>query len=390
MSTVIARARHVVAAAVLAFAVCAGSAAPAVADVAAYNAAMQKGDMRAAWQAAKEVWATWDRTKPSTPIIAREFAFAALMSGEAGEAAKLAEVAVKLGATKATPDPEPWVAKVLLRTAEFREKPTPARREALRNALSARQSETGHDLISMVGWQWLVSADWSAREWRDTETDTAMAIALMKRGQGEWNDRIAEAEVMGAAAAFLARRNSSNNVKNKSYDIMADAHDRIVDMIEVEQSQAMLKTLWKAKWLSDAWATAIEAYINSIYEQVGSHVDSSLKARPLKTVMRSEIAMDRVAAVCPGTMTGPRLRYPGSKEYSGMTGAVIVRLATDETGKVAKVTELASVPTGEFSEPVARQLAEWQWSPSGAIDNCTLKNENLVYKVIFRIAGSGN
>jgi len=390
MSSFVGRVRRAVFAGAAALAVVSAMAAPAAADIAAYNAAMQRGDMPAAWSAAKEVWATWDRTKPVTPIIAREFGFAALMSGDLDEAVKLAEVAVKQGASKETPDAEPWIAGVLLKAAEFRKDSTPARRTALRKALAARQEHPGYDLISIIGWQWVTAADWGAREWRDAEADAASAISLMQRGGGEWNDRIADAEVMGGAAAFMARRNLHNRAKNEAYDIMADAHDRIVDLIETEQSPAMLKTLWKAKWMSEAWAIAIEAYINSVYEQVGSKVDTSLKARPLRRPGRAEVAPAGELPLCEGELTGPRLLYPGSKEYSGMTGSVIARLSTDETGKVVDVSELASVPAQEFFEPLAKQLSNMRWQPAGSTEGCTLKSNDYVFKVRFYVGGSGN
>jgi hypothetical protein len=73
-----------------------------------------------------------------------------------------------------------------------------------------------------------------------------------------------------------------------------------------------------------------------------------------------------------------------------MAGSVIVRLSTDDTGKVVQVTELASVPVGEFSKAVAKQVTSWRLEPTGSTDGCTLKDDEIIYRAMFFIGGSAN
>lgn len=391
MSAGVAWVRRVAACGALVLALLAGGTQPAAADAAAYNAAMQRGDMVAAWKAAQEVWATWDRTKPATPAIAREFGFAALMAGDVDNAVELASVAVKQGATKATPDEEPWIALVLLRAAEFRQKGTPQRREALREALTARAAKPDYDTISAMGWETLLVGGWSARDWRGVEADAAMAVSFMKQAGSEWAGRVADAEVFGGAAAFFARRNLAERQRNLAYDIMADTHDRITYMIDTETSPAALKRLWKAKWQAQAWTMAIHGYLDSVYEQVGSLVDRTVEGRALRNPVHGEILESAAATpMCEGEWKGPKLVFPEMQAFHGMIGSVIVRLGTDETGKVVKVAELASVPAGDFSRAVAKQVIEWRREPTGSTEGCTLAGDNAIYSVLFLIGGSAH
>ncbi|MET0568655.1 MAG: hypothetical protein ABWZ74_06215, partial [Hyphomicrobiaceae bacterium] len=58
----------------------------AFADIKAYNAAVQRGDIAAAATEAEAVWQTLDKTKPNTVVIARDFAFTAMRAGRTAAA----------------------------------------------------------------------------------------------------------------------------------------------------------------------------------------------------------------------------------------------------------------------------------------------------------------
>ena len=61
-------------------------AATAHADIRSFNAAVQAGDYRGATVVAGQTWPTVDRASPSAALVAREFAWIAMLSGEPASA----------------------------------------------------------------------------------------------------------------------------------------------------------------------------------------------------------------------------------------------------------------------------------------------------------------
>src|SRR5262245_40175476 len=96
-----------------ALAVTAILAAPAFADIKAYNAAVKAGDYKTAAAEAEAIWKTWDKTSADTALMAREFGFSALVSGRNDLAQSFGNFLVQQGKTLPTPDDQPATSAVL-------------------------------------------------------------------------------------------------------------------------------------------------------------------------------------------------------------------------------------------------------------------------------------
>ncbi len=361
------------------------SAAPAIADIAGYNAAIRKGDAKAASEAAVEVWAGWDRSSPDTALMAREFGFAALAAGLNERAAEFGGFLVREGASLKTPDDQPATSLVLLRAAELRLKTSDKTRDTLRQALFARNAAPGVDMTSVLAWELLYMSDWTASTWEESSKAATAAAEYLQRAGDVHAGRVSNAEVQAAAAAFMAGRVRQTNSRNDHYTRMADAHDRVIDRIDASTTPAARRTHWDAKWQAEAWAIAIESYLTSTYAQTGSLLNNKLQPRELKEPGAGQNpGSGTPESFCSGDLKGPKITYPASKTYSGMVGSVIMRVTTDNTGKVTSVTELASIPSRGFAEGVRKSLSASRYvADSSAAAGCTLQNDDLVYRVMF-------
>ncbi|HEV7689915.1 MAG TPA: TonB family protein [Hyphomonadaceae bacterium] len=375
-----------------ALAICAmfALAAPAQADINAFNAAVAKGDYKAAAAEAEVIWDAWNKADKETALVAREFGYAAYMAGRYDLARRFGQFLVEEGAALPAPDKEPAISKVLLRTAEFSLSAGDTEAAALREALLARSQETGVDMTSVVGWERLYRARWAKGAWGEAERDAALAAEFFERTPSLLV-RQRNAEVVRGAAAFAAERKNDTTERNRAYFIMADTHDALSGDINRIEDQAVLKQLWPLKWTSEAWAYAMESYLGSSDRQVGSFISSELKPRRLVQpdyAQYPESEATRSLPVCDGEFQGRKVTYPSSKAFQGQVGSVIARMETDASGKVTDVEVLASVPGQVFAEGVVSVLKTWTYKPSkkSAGASCRLNYRNHLYKVRFYIS----
>jgi len=372
---------------VLACAACIAT--PAFADVKAFNAAVKAGDYKTAAAEAETTWKTWDTSSGQTALLAREFGFAALIAGRNDLARQFGQFLVEKGASLATPDDQPLTSAVLFRIADFRIGKSDTQRSALRDALFARSGAPGLDITAVVSWEALYVADWNGGDWDNAAKDAAGAAEFMSRDAKNMLVRQRSAELQAASAMFVGGRNRVTKGKNDYYDAMANVHDRIVGDIDAAAGQAARDQLWPMKWRSEAWAIAIESYLTSSYEQVGSNISSALNARPLLQPKFAQYPEDPASAqlpACGGEFEGKKLRYPENKAYKGLVGSVIVRLETGADGKVTDVEVLAAVPGEGFAAKMIETLETWTFKPNAAnAGACRLNSRNRNYKVSFRI-----
>ncbi|CAN0452182.1 unnamed protein product, partial [Phaeothamnion confervicola] len=233
----------------------------------------------------------------------------------------------------------------------------------------------------------LYIADWSKAEWGQVEKDGTAAAQYYKRQPALLN-RQRDAEVLGAAAKFLANRSRITKSRNEYYAAIADVHDAIVGDINAAAAPGMRSQLYEAKWKAEAWALAIESYLSSSYTQIGSNISTELEPRALKQPSIAPFPEDadtRQLPRCAGKFEGRKLVYPGSKEYQGMVGSVVAHMETDASGKVTKAEVLAAVPLESFSAQVVDTLKTWTFKPEAGADTstCRLNSRNHVFKVIF-------
>lgn len=375
-----------IAAATLALAVMAP---PAFADLKAYNAAVRAGDYKTAAEEGEAIWKTWDTSDGQTALLAREFGFAALVSGRNDLARQFGEFLVQKGSSLPTPDDQPAVSAVLLRAADFKLKGGEGERQALREALKARSAAPGADMTSVLSWEALFVADWNAGDWDNAVSDAAAAAAFMKQ-QKALLSRQREAEIVQASAAFLRARGRITKGRNDLYDAIASVHDAIVADIDAAPTPAARGALFEAKWKAEAWALAIASYLESSYTQVGSNISTALEPRSLVQPKLAQFPEDPAVAqrpLCEGKFEGRKLVYPSSKAYQGLVGSVIVRMETDASGQVTRTEVLAAVPLKSFSDQVVRTMNTWTYKPAKGVDtsSCRLNSRNHNFRVIFRI-----
>lgn len=366
-----------------AFGVClAGS---AIADIKSFNAAVKAGDYKAAAAAAEDTWKTWDKTDPDTALLAREFGFAALVAGRDELAFQFGEFLVEEGAKLAKPDDQPLTSAVLYRAADLKVKGSDEKRIALRTALNARMTMPGVDMTTVLSWELLYSAGWESADWEGAVADAARAAEFSARNKS-LIARQRRAELHGAATEFVKARGRQTQSRNDLYGKVADVHDRIVGDIEAAASKPLQNELWAVKWRAEAWAIAIESFVNSTYEQVGSLLDTSLKPRPLVQPRFAQQTETAMLPLCEGELTGSAIRYPESKRFRGV-GSMIARLETRADGKVTKVTVLGVIPDEDFVSNIVGALETWTFKPSAGIDraSCGLESRNHLYKVSFRL-----
>jgi TonB family protein len=361
----------------------------AFADLKAFNAAVRAGDYKQAAAEAEATWKAWDTADPQTALLAREFGFAALVSGRYDLARQFGEFLVQKGATLPTPDDQPAVSAVLFRVADFKLKSRDEERQALREALNSRNAAAGVDMTSVLSWEALYVGDWNAGDWTNAQADSAAAAEFMKR-QSALLPRRRDAEIVKAAASFLHGRSRITKGRNDYYDAMADVHDAIVADINAATTPGARDPLFEAKWKAEAWTLAISSYLESFYTQVGSNISTALEPRPIQQPRFAQHPDDAAAGqqpLCEGKFEGRKLVYPPSRAYQGLVGAVIARLETDASGKVTNTEVLAAVPLKTFSDQVVRTMSTWTYKPAKGVNtsSCRLNSRNRIFRVTFHM-----
>lgn len=359
----------------------------AVADMKAYNAAVKAGDYKTASQEAKGVWSSWDKSKPETATVAREFGFAALVAGDNEAARDFGRFLVEKGASLATPDDQPLVSAVLFRAADYKISRKPPALAALREALSARTAAQGVDMTTVLSWELLYTSDWNTGAFDDVDADSNAAAGYFARSP-QLKPRQRDAEIYSAAGSFLGGRNRLAQSKNSFYSEMADLHDKITADIDAA-TPAGAAQLWPLKWRAEAWTDAMWSYLSSTYEQVGSLTKTRIEERKLTEPRLAQFEEDAGAAaipVCKGKWEGvSNLHYPPSKQFHGAVGSVIVNLRTDASGKVIKVDTLAAIPADVFAQTVVENASKWTFKPDAGEANCRLNSNNRLFKAVFVI-----
>jgi hypothetical protein len=369
-----------------AFVLAAIAAMPAFADIKAFNAAVRAGDYKTAAAEAKSTWATFDKSSPDAAIVAREFGFASLVAGDNEQARQFAAFLMDKGPALSQPDDQPMTSAVLFRVADFKIRKGDRERAALRDALTARAGAPGVDMTSALAWEVLYIADWNSADWPNSIADADAAAAFLARENGLLVYQ-RKAEVHSAASTFVGSRGRITQGRNDLYDRIADVHDRIVRDIDAAGGQASRSQLWPLKWKAEAWAIAVESFINSSYEQVGSNISTRLQPRPLSSPRFGQLPEEASSLPgCSGSFEGPKLFYPQSKSHEGV-GALIARLETGADGKVVDVEVLAAIPDESFVSNMIKTMKAWTFKPAAgtAPGSCRLNSRNRYFKVSFRL-----
>jgi TonB family protein len=352
----------------------------ALADIKSFNAAVKAGDYKKASEEAKPVWAEWDKTKPDTAIMAREFGFASYVAGDFAAARDYGQFLKDKGATLPTPDDQPATSRVLLAAANHRLAANDGTRNALFDAVKAREAASGLDSISLLAAELLYRADWTGTNWTRASESGALAYRLISRGGEPLAPRALEARASGATAGFLGGRDRDD------YDNIVDTHDAIVkaidETLDPRRRAAMVPLLFQMQ----AWAHSVEAYFGAS-DQIGSNIPKNVKRRDLKSVAGPLFPDAGVGPdACVGQFDAKALDYPSSAMFKGMVGTVITKFDFDAQGRVVAHEVLASVPARHFADAVVKavpqiRLVRKKEDPPG----CSLESKSRVLTVSFKI-----
>src|SRR5262249_46184857 len=153
---------------------------------------------------------------------AREFGFWSYTAGEYAAARDYAVYLKENAASLSRPDDQPQITAILLAASSFRLDASDTTRQALLDALKAREASPGIDNMTVLAAEALYKADAAKAAWaRATET-SALAYRLLDRGGDLIAPRALEARGLSAAAGFLQRQDTGD------YDALVDAHDAVV------------------------------------------------------------------------------------------------------------------------------------------------------------------
>jgi len=339
------------------------SAAPALADIRAFNAAVQAGDYRNAAAEAEVTWPTLDRTAPDTAAIAREFAWISMLAGDPSAALVYTRFLVEQGASLPTPDPSPAISRVLHDWASLAAASSVTSRARLMDSLRVRATVTGRDLISARAAQALAVEAWSAGDWPQTEAAAMLSVRFF--------------DDLGAAqspARFHARRlqtlaNFMRTTAPEAYDSLYDLASELHELIATGQDVAVRARLATEYHESVAWADAIYGALSAGRRTLPPRRFSTAAGRP---------SMAELLFPAPGDATLPRCRltlargaenpgFPFVQRFRNFSGEVIVALDVQPGGGFSNARILAAAPAPDFAEATLDVVRSWRWRIDGAV-----------------------
>ena len=331
-------------------------AAPAHADIRAFNAAVQSGDYAAALAEADATWPSLDQGNAA--IAAREFAWIAMLAGEPRRALPYSRFLVEQGATLAIPDKTPEVSRVLHAWAGLAAASSPTTRTSLLAALQARAGVANRDLISPRAAQALHTQAWDAGDWPQAEAAASLAVRFLDELGATQSPARYEASRTLALAGFM---------RTKSPDAYTSLDDAAVDLhaLIATTPPGMIRDRLASEYFASlAWADAV-------YSALPSNLQRQLPARR-NTVGPGRPAMVDLLFPAPGDPALPRCRismtktnaasgFPFVARFRDFGGVVIYALDVVPNGTFANPRVMASAPHPDFVAATQGGMASWRW-----------------------------
>jgi hypothetical protein len=355
-------------AAAFVFCVMLGLAAPAFADLPAFNRAVLASDYRAAAKAAEETWPSLDHKRAEIAVIAREFAWMSMLGGRPEKAR---EYAGFLTGTPGLNDTTPQTSKILQAWAGFRLADTPENRKALLEALNGSLALPGADLVAIVAAVDLVAAGESGAG--------VIADELQKRRVPPLT-RQRRAELNAIVNAFGEKRDAA------SYMAMVRLDEALDGEAFHPANASMRKELFALHDEAWAWRTVMESILRS-----------SRTGYPVVGVRHPELLWLREPLVagqkppCPGSVDRLKeIRFPFAERKDWLTGSVIVDAAFDAEGRAVNPQVLAAIPPESgFADAVLSAAAKWKFVPAEDADRseCTIERKHHAIVVQFTFGG---
>jgi TonB family protein len=363
-------------------------AAPAMADIKSFNAAIQKGDFKGAAAAAASAWPGLDKSRQDLAVIAREFAFAAYMSGDFAAAKAYGDAAL---ATSIAVNEAPILkigSELTLRLAEYRIAPGQATRDALNTVLQARVADPTIDLIAYMAADAVAVFDFDKGYWRAAMASGAVGEKLTASRGPAYDAPHFRFALLSTAARYMAERNMA------AYDEFGAVQKRIVSTIGAAPAGRNLTDLEEVYREASAWSISAYSHLKLLRRlRDEKKRDAEWEAYSGTPEYRAAIA--RISTQLPeGTCVvrisdkSPDPRYPSSALFNGMIGTIILKMDVDAEGKAHNARLVAAVPAKHFADTALKNAAKMTFQPvDGSPAGCTMTQKDKVITYQFTMRG---
>lgn len=347
----------------------------AKADIRSFNAAVQAGDYRGAMVVAGQTWPTVDLASPSAALVAREFAWVAMLAGEPASALMYSRFLVEQGNALPHPDPAPAVSRVLHDWATLEAAASPQARANLMQSLYKRATVPGRDLISPRAAHALLAEAWAAGDWAQAESAAMYAIRFLD--DLEAGSIAARFEARRGAAMAIFMRTKSLEAYNALYDIAGEVHDQIAATSD-GASRVRLATEYYA---ATSWADAIYGGLGSRQRELADRRAS---------ISTGRAPMNELLYPAPGDASLPRCRialaradspgFPFILKFKDLAGSVTYAAEVAQNGVLQNPRLMAWAPHPDFVRATEAVQSSWRWRIEGTLQPpaCRLPKVHIV------------
>lgn len=329
------------------------------ADIKSFNDAMIARDYKKAAAEAAATWPTLDKSREDIAIIAREFGFAAYVSGDFAAAKMYGEAAVAGSAAHNEAEEQRSGSERLLRLSELKLASNKSSRDGLYAAMQVRTVHPGIDLITYFGVDALTTYDFDNGQWKDASASAALGETLT--GQGA--DAFSVQNFRFALYRYVADYMTSREVKPLE-DITA-LKMRMAMAINAAASDEDATDLVGFYWQIHAWQNAIASHLIGRRKYKWPEEPEELRLG-LKATDRAARLVQLTAedSACTTQVDLRRdIDYPSSALYKGIIGTVILQQDFDEKGAPSNPKILAAVPEKLFGEAILKNAKNVRYKP---------------------------
>jgi TonB family protein len=362
----------------------ASAALPAAADIAAFNAAVKKGDYAAAAAEAAATWPTLDKSREDIALIAREFGFIAFAARDYAAAKTFAKFAADHGDKSGAPDEFRVLSLVLLRVAEHKSSPSKAARDRLFDALTARATFAKYDNISFAATDALVAYDLEKGRWKDAQESTDLSAKLAAAGAPDFVRERRQYQLYGAVADYMATQ------KADVFDRFVTLEKEIAQDIKAAPNAQEAEKFQPLFWETSAWRESLDSHLTARGDKRPKPTEEEVRKR--REELAGLIARLRESEPdsfkCISTVDqSEKPTYPVSALYQGFVGTVILRVDVDAEGNVSNPEIAAAVPDKYFGAAVMKNVKNMRFVPSKTWDpaECSLEKKGRMITIKFVI-----
>ncbi len=332
-------------------------AAPSLADIKSFNAAVQANDYKRATAEAAATWPTLNKSRKDIAIIAREFAFAAYKGGDSAAAKTYAEAAIAAGQAEA--EDLRLASEILLLLAEHTLAPSESTRDKVYVALEKRAALPDMDMIAYDAAEEIVFFDFARTDWKDAAGSSALGAKLAAKGGELLAPQRHRFDLNAAVASFMNRRTQ------QPYDDLQALTLRIVADVDAAPDDAAAKRFEDVYWDVSAWSVAIQSLLTMEKRFTANAGTSSFLLGASAGDRAARLLNLRVddPACVPTRKAQDLPDYPDMAVFSGIAGAVIVQFDTDEQGAILNPRILAAAPSKIFGDAVLRHMRQARYEP---------------------------